>query len=136
MFFGIIGMLILYVLLKYILAWIRYFNSQDERLGQSTWRWSYDYEVDGERDISDLDDKNFGNKNFVKNVKSKSNIFIIGYMNSLKKHSVDSFKKNGCDLILSGPSLLKNIESLTLCRHGKALTIFCLKKGMIDNGWF
>ena len=59
MFFGIIGMLILYVLLKYILAWIRYFNSQDERLGQSTWRWSYDYEVDGERDISDLDDKNF-----------------------------------------------------------------------------
>ena len=59
MFFGIIGMLILYVLLKYILAWIRYFNSQDQRLGQSTWRWSYDYEVDGERDISDLDDKNF-----------------------------------------------------------------------------
>ncbi len=35
------------------------YNSQDERLGQSTWRWSYDYEVDGERDISDLDDKNF-----------------------------------------------------------------------------
>ena len=59
MFFGIMGMLILYVLLKYILAWIRYFNSQDKRLGQSTWRWSYDYEVDGERDISDLDDKNF-----------------------------------------------------------------------------
>ena len=48
MFFGIIGMLILYVLLKYILAWIRYFNSQHERLGQSTWRWSYDYEVDGD----------------------------------------------------------------------------------------
>lgn len=63
--------------------------------------------------IIDLDDKNFGNKNFVKDVKSKSNIFIIGYMNSLKKHSVDSFKKNGCDLILSGSSLLKNIESLT-----------------------
>lgn len=59
MFFGIIAMVILYVLLSYILAWIRYFNSQDERLGQSTWRWSYDYEVDGERDISDLDDKNF-----------------------------------------------------------------------------
>ena len=59
MFFGIIAMMILYVLLSYILAWIRYFNSQDERLGQSTWRWSYDYEVDGERDISDLDDKNF-----------------------------------------------------------------------------
>ena len=59
MFFGIIGMLILYVLLKYILAWIRYFNSQDERLGQSTWRWSYDYPVIGARDFSDLDDKEF-----------------------------------------------------------------------------
>ena len=59
MFFGIIAMLILYLLLKYIFAWIRYFNSQDSRLGQSTWRWSYDYKVEGERDISDLDDKNF-----------------------------------------------------------------------------
>ena len=55
MIFGIIAMVILYMLLSYILAWIRYFNRQDERLGQSTWRWSYDYEVDGERDISDLD---------------------------------------------------------------------------------
>ena len=52
-------MIILYVILSYILAWIRYFNSLDSRLGQSTWRWSYDYHVVGERDISDLDDKNF-----------------------------------------------------------------------------
>ena len=59
MFFGIIAMLILYLLLKYIFAWIKYFNSQDSRLGQSTWRWSYDYKVEGDRDISDLDDKNF-----------------------------------------------------------------------------
>ena len=52
-------MIILYVILSYVLAWIRYFNSLDSRLGQSTWRWSYDYQVIGERDISDLDDKNF-----------------------------------------------------------------------------
>ena len=52
-------MIILYLILKYILAWIRYFNSLDNRLGQSTWRWSYDYPVVGERDISDLDDKIF-----------------------------------------------------------------------------
>ena len=52
-------MIILYLVLKYVLAWIRYFNSQDSRLGQSTWRWSYDYPVIGERDVSDLDDKNF-----------------------------------------------------------------------------
>ncbi len=59
MFFGIIIMITLYILLKYILAWIRYYNNLDSRLGQSTWKWSYDYPVAGERDISDLDDKDF-----------------------------------------------------------------------------
>ena len=59
MLFGSITMAILYIILKYILSWIKYFNSLDSRLGQSTWRWSYDYPVIGERDISDLDDKNF-----------------------------------------------------------------------------
>ena len=59
MFFGTITMLILYLILKYILSWITYFNNLDPRLGNSTWRWSYDYHVVGERDISDLDDKEF-----------------------------------------------------------------------------
>ena len=59
MLFSTIAMAILYVILRYILSWIKYFNSLDSRLGQSTWRWSYDYPVIGERDISDLDDKNF-----------------------------------------------------------------------------
>ena len=40
-------------------AWIRYFNNLDERLGNSIWRWSYDYPVKGKRDISNLDDKEF-----------------------------------------------------------------------------
>ena len=59
MFFGIISVALLYLILKYALGWINYFNSLDSRLGQSTWRWSYDYHVVGERDISDLDDKVF-----------------------------------------------------------------------------
>ena len=59
MLFGTIGMIILYVILKYILAWITYFNKLDPRLGNSTWRWSYDYQVIGKRDISDLEDKDF-----------------------------------------------------------------------------
>ena len=59
MLFGIIIMIILYIILSYVLSWIRYFNSQDPRLGQSTWRWSYDYPMIGERDFSDLDDKDF-----------------------------------------------------------------------------
>ena len=59
MFFGTIAMIILYIILKYIIAWISYFNKLDPRLGESTWRWSYDYHVVGKRDISDLDDKDF-----------------------------------------------------------------------------
>tara|TARA_B100001093_G_scaffold268343_1_gene256620 strand:+ start:277 stop:570 length:294 start_codon:yes stop_codon:yes gene_type:complete len=59
MFFGTILMVILFLILQYILAWIRYFNNLDPRLGDSTWRWSYDYQVVGKRDISDLDDKAF-----------------------------------------------------------------------------
>ena len=49
----------LFIILKYVLAWITYYNNLDSRLGDSTWRFSYDYPVVGERDISDLDDKNF-----------------------------------------------------------------------------
>ena len=59
MILGTIFLIILYLILKYVLAWIIYFNNLDSRLGNSTWRWSYDYPVIGERDISDLDDKVF-----------------------------------------------------------------------------
>ena len=59
MLFGIILMVTLFILLNYVLSWIRYFNSLDPRLGQSTWRWSYDYPVIGVRDFSDLDDREF-----------------------------------------------------------------------------
>ena len=52
-------MIILYLILRYILEWIKYFNNLDPRLGDSTWKWSYDHQVVGERDISDLDDKAF-----------------------------------------------------------------------------
>ena len=59
MFIGIILMVTLFIILTYVLSWIRYFNSLDPRLGQSTWRWSYDYPVIGVRDFSDLDDREF-----------------------------------------------------------------------------
>ena len=59
MFLGSVFLIILYLLLKYIIAWITYYNNLDNRLGDSTWRFSYDYPVVGERDISDLDDKDF-----------------------------------------------------------------------------
>ena len=59
MFYTSIFLIILFLILKYVLAWITYFNNLDPRLGDSTWRFSYDYPVIGERDISDLDDKEF-----------------------------------------------------------------------------
>ena len=52
-------MIILYIIFRYTIVWISYFNKLDPRLGDSTWRWSYDYHVVGKRDISDLDDKDF-----------------------------------------------------------------------------
>ena len=59
MILGSIFLIILYLVLRYIISWITYFNNLDSRLGDSTWRFTYDYPVIGERDISDLDDKDF-----------------------------------------------------------------------------
>ena len=59
MILGTLFLIILYLILRYIIAWISYYNNLDTRLGDSTWRFTYDYPVAGERDISDLDDKNF-----------------------------------------------------------------------------
>jgi len=52
-------LIILYLLFKYIISWIEYYNNSDDRLQKSVWRYSYDYPVIGKRDISDLDDKKF-----------------------------------------------------------------------------
>ena len=59
MILGTIFLIILYIILRYTIAWISYYNNLDARLGNSTWRFTYDYPVIGERDISDLDDKAF-----------------------------------------------------------------------------
>ena len=59
MFIGSVFLIIMYLILMYIIMWIKYFNNLDSRLGDSTWRFSYDYPVVGERDFSDLDDKDF-----------------------------------------------------------------------------
>ena len=52
-------LIILYVLHRYTVAWIIYYNNTDQRFQNSVWRWTYDYPVVGVRDISDLDDKPF-----------------------------------------------------------------------------
>ena len=50
---------LIFALFLWIVSWINYYNKLDTRLGTSIWRWSYDYPVLGERDISFLDDKKF-----------------------------------------------------------------------------
>ena len=74
MILGTIFFITLYLILKYILAWIKYFNDLDRRLGDSTWRFSYDYPVRGQRDISDLDDKDF-----VRLRRKKNKIILLMY---------------------------------------------------------
>ena len=74
MILGSAFLIILYLILKYILAWITYFNNLDPRLGDSTWRFSYDYPVIGKRDISDLDDKDF-----VRLRRKKNKIVLVMY---------------------------------------------------------
>ena len=59
MFSSTLTLIILYLIFKYIIAWIEYYNNTDNRLQKSVWRYSYDYPVIGKRDISDLDDKKF-----------------------------------------------------------------------------
>ena len=74
MILGTIFLIILYLILRYVLAWIAYFNNLDSRLGSSTWRFTYDYPVIGERDISDLDDKDF-----IRLRRKKNNIITLMY---------------------------------------------------------
>ena len=60
-------LIILYFSHNYIVAWIKFYNNSDKRFGSSIWRWTYDYKVIGERDISDLDDKPFVRKRRIRN---------------------------------------------------------------------
>ena len=74
MILGSAFLIILYLIFRYIIAWITYYNDLDPRLGESTWRFTYDYPVVGERDISDLDDKDF-----VRLRRKKNKIILLMY---------------------------------------------------------
>ena len=74
MIIGTIFLFVMFIILKYVIAWIAYVNKLDSRLGDSSWRFSYDYPVVGERDISDLDDKDF-----VRLRRKKNKIVLLMY---------------------------------------------------------
>ena len=74
MILGSAFLIILYLIFRYIIAWITYYNNLDPRLGESTWRFTYDYPVVGERDISELYDKDF-----VRLRRKKNKIILLMY---------------------------------------------------------
>ena len=89
--------IIFYISHRYIVGWINFYNNQDERFGKSIWRWTYDYKVIGERDVSDLDDKLFVRKRRIRNrtVTLMYCNFFTGFVISM------SFVSNLLSLILS-----------------------------------
>ena len=90
-------LIILYISHRYISAWIIYYNNQDDRFSDSIWRWTYDYKVIGERDVSDLEDKPFVRKRRIRNrtVTFMYCNFFLGFVVSM------SFISNLLILILS-----------------------------------
>ena len=90
-------LIVFYISHRYISAWIIYYNNQDERFGNSIWRWTYDYKVIGLRDVSDLDDKPFVRKRRIRNrtITLMYCNFFAGFVISL------SFVSNLLILILS-----------------------------------
>ena len=96
MFISSLLLIILYLSHRYIVAWIIFYNNTDKRFGNSTWRWSYDYQVIGERDISDLDDKPFVRKRRIRNrtITDMYCNFFLGFVVSM------SFLSNLLILIL------------------------------------
>ena len=91
MVFGTLFLAILYLILRYIISWIVYYNNLDSRLGDSTWRFSYDYPVVGDRDISDLDDKDF-----VRLRRKKNKIILLMYSIVTDHYPIHSFFDTTC----------------------------------------
>jgi hypothetical protein len=59
MIISAILLFICYILFRYTVAWIEYYNQTDKRMPNSIWRYTCDYPVVGLRDISDIDDRSF-----------------------------------------------------------------------------
>ncbi len=62
--------------------------------------------------IIDLNESDFSNSDFLRKLNTNSNIFIVGYVSKVVKKSHDKFKYEGCNMILSNASILKNIERI------------------------
>ena len=62
--------------------------------------------------IIDLDDKKFGNVKFVSELKSKTQLTLLGYMVRMHKDTHDKLKAAGCKMVFTKASIVKNVQSL------------------------
>ena len=62
--------------------------------------------------IIDLDDEKFGNVQFVSELKSKTQLTLLGYIGSIQKETRDKLKSAGCDMVIPKASIVKNVQSL------------------------
>ncbi len=62
--------------------------------------------------IIDLDDKKFGNVKFVSELKSKTQLTLLGYMVRMHKDTNDKLKVAGCKMVFTKASIVKNVQSL------------------------
>tara|TARA_B100001175_G_scaffold42646_1_gene31976 strand:+ start:2965 stop:3261 length:297 start_codon:yes stop_codon:yes gene_type:complete len=59
MFTSALLLTITYILFKYTVSWIKYYNQIDLRMPNSLWRYTADYRVKDKKDLYDLSDKPF-----------------------------------------------------------------------------
>ena len=83
-------LIVSYLLFKYTVQWIQYYNQTDPRMPNSIWRYTCDYKVIGIRDICDLDDKPF-----VRQRRKRDKIVTI---KGAIKASVSAFAKEITDI--------------------------------------
>ena len=77
MLISLLLLIICFILFRYSVAWIEYYNQIDERMPKSIWKYTSDYPVIGDRDVSDLDDKPFVRQRRKRNTVVTTMYFIV-----------------------------------------------------------
>ena len=62
--------------------------------------------------IIDLNEKEFRDELFVKDISLHQNIYVIGIAKKVVKNENDHFKNLGCDMMISSVGIIRNISSI------------------------
>ena len=72
----------------------------------------YDLPDHCEIGIIDLDNDEYGNIEFIEELKNQSGLTLIGYMDKVKKGLHDDYRSAGCNMIIPKASIAKNLKSI------------------------